>query len=67
MLKLNWFRDFATKESTLGQAIYSLFRILLGDFPSDPVIKIPPFNAEGVGLIPGRGTRIPHTAWCSQK
>ena len=24
-------------------------------------------TAEGVGLIPGQGTRIPHAKWCSQK
>ena len=30
------------------------------DFPRGPVIKISPPNAEGAGLIPGRGTKIPH-------
>ena len=24
-------------------------------------------NAEGMGLIPGQGTKIPHATWCSQK
>ena len=25
------------------------------------------FNARGMGLIPGQGTKIPHAAWCGQK
>ena len=24
-------------------------------------------TAEGAGLIPGQGTKIPHAVWCSQK
>ena len=24
-------------------------------------------NGEGVGSIPGRGTKIPHAAWCGLK
>ena len=24
-------------------------------------------TAVGAGLIPGRGTKIPHTVWCGQK
>ena len=27
----------------------------VGDFPSSPVVKTPPSNAGGVGLIPGQG------------
>ena len=30
------------------------------DFPGDPVAKNPPSNAEGVGSIPGSGTKIRH-------
>ena len=30
------------------------------DFPGDPVVKTPPSNAGGAGLIPGQGTKIPH-------
>ena len=26
-----------------------------GDFPAGPVVKIPPSNVGGVGLIPGQG------------
>ena len=29
-------------------------------FPGGPVIKNLPSNAGDVGLIPGRGTKIPH-------
>ena len=32
------------------------------DFPGGPVIKNLPSNAGDVGSIPGRGTKIPHTA-----
>ena len=31
-------------------------------FPVGPVVKNPPSNAGDVGFIPGRGTKIPHTA-----
>ena len=34
-----------------------------GDFPGDPVVKALPSSVEGVGLIPGRGARIPHASW----
>ena len=30
------------------------------DFPGGPVVKNLPSNAGDVGLIPGRGTKIPH-------
>ena len=30
-------------------------------------LRLPAFNAEGVNLIPGQGTKIPHVAWCGQK
>ena len=33
----------------------------LRDFPGDPVVKNLPFNAGPLGLIPGWGTKIPHT------
>ena len=31
------------------------------NFPGCPVVKNPPSNAGDMGLIPGRGTKIPHT------
>ena len=31
------------------------------DFPGCPVVKNPPSNAEDMDLIPGQGTKIPHT------
>ena len=31
-----------------------------GDSPGGPVIKNLPSNAGDMGLIPGRGTKIPH-------
>ena len=30
------------------------------DFPGGPVVKNPPSNAGDTGVIPGRGTKIPH-------
>ena len=33
------------------------------DFPGSPVVKTSPSNAEGVGLIPGQGAKIPHALW----
>ena len=35
--------------------------LLLG-LPCGPVVKTSPYYAEGVGLIPGRGARIPHAS-----
>ena len=31
-----------------------------GDFPDSPQLRFCTSNVEGVGLIPGRGTKIPH-------
>ena len=31
-----------------------------GDVPGGPVVRNLPSKAGGAGLIPGRGTRIPH-------
>ena len=35
---------------------------LLGDFPGGLVVKHLPCNAGDVVMVPGRETRIPHTA-----
>jgi len=32
-----------------------------GDFSGGPVVKTPCFHSRGMGLIPGQGTKIPHT------
>ena len=32
------------------------------DFPGGPVVKKLPFNAGDMGLISGRGTKVPHAA-----
>ena len=37
------------------------------DFPSGPVVKTLPFNAEGVGSIPSWATEVPYAMECSQK
>ena len=33
------------------------------DFPGSPVVKTQPFNADGVGSVPGRGTKVPRALW----
>ena len=33
------------------------------DFPGGPVVKTSPSNAVSVGLIPGRGAKIPRASW----
>ena len=30
-------------------------------------LRLRPFTAEGLGSIPGPGTKTPHAAWCGQK
>ena len=30
------------------------------DFPGGPMVKNPPSNSGDAGLIPGKGTKIPH-------
>ncbi len=37
-------------------------KVLDEDFADGPVVKTSPSNAEGAGLIPGQGTKIPHDA-----
>ena len=32
------------------------------DYPDSPLVRTSPSNAEGVGLIPGQGTKIPHAS-----
>ena len=34
-----------------------------GDFLGGLVVKTLPSNAGGVGLIPGKGAKIPHASW----
>lgn len=37
------------------------------DFPSDPVGKTLPFNAEDVGSLPSQEAKVPHYVRYSQK
>ena len=39
----------------------------LRDFLGSPWLRLHASTAGGTDLIPGRGTKIPHAAWCSQK
>ena len=36
--------------------------ILIGDFTGGPVVKTSPYNADGMGLIPGWGAKISHAS-----
>ena len=38
-----------------------LVNVVRKQFPGSPVVKTSPSIAEGMGLIPGQGARIPHT------
>ena len=50
-----------TRKNLALKSIFSDLKIIApGDFPGGPVVKNPPSNADGEGLIPGRGTKIPH-------
>ena len=33
------------------------------DFLGGPVVKTSPYNAEGVGSIPGQGTKVPYASY----
>ena len=41
------------------RAVFAL-KTYCGDFPGGPVVKTLPSNAEGMGSIPGQGTKVPH-------
>ena len=36
-------------------------------FPGSSVVRLHVPSARIPGLIPGQGTKIPHTGWCGQK
>ena len=38
-------------------------RHIIRDIPGSPPVKTLPSNAEGVGLIPGQGVKIPNAWW----
>ena len=42
----------------------SYSKILVGEFSGSPVVRT--FTAEGLGSIPGWGTKILQAVWCSQ-
>ena len=37
------------------------------EFPGGPVVKTWCFHYDGLGSIPGQGTKIPQAKWYSQK
>ena len=43
------------------EVVLPIVKFISQDLPSGPRVKNPPFNAD-VGLIPGRGTKIPHAS-----
>ena len=42
---------------------YQLKRLIFWDFSDGPVVKTSASNAGDIGLIPGRGAKIPHALW----
>ena len=38
----------------------------MGNFLVVQLLGLHAFTAEGLGLIPSRGSKIPQTAWCGQ-
>ena len=56
--RLAWLYYFVNRGSNCGFYFKSNGR----DFPGGPVVKNEPSNAGDGGLIPGRGTGIPHAA-----
>ena len=43
--------------------INGILKMTSCEFPGSPVENTSPFNAGGVGSIPGRGTKITHAPW----
>ena len=41
--------------------------LIFRDLPDCSAVSMPPSNAGGVGLIPGRGIKIPHAASSQEK
>ena len=48
-----------------GSPVKTIIQNILcpGDFPGSPVVETLPSNADGVGLTPNRGAKIPHSSW----
>ena len=47
-----------------GDTCDCIFKIMqFRDCPGSPVVETLPSNAEGAGLIPGQGAKIPHVSW----
>ena len=57
----NVFYDLVSEVTVTSTIFYSLEKSYW-DFSGGPVVKNPPCNAGDMGLIPGRGTRIPYAA-----
>ena len=55
----------AYKSLRTGFAHFTSFRILghPWDFPTGPVGKTSPSSVGDVGLIPGRGAKVPRASW----
>ena len=47
--------------------IFTEYTALSRDFPGSPVVKSLPFNAGGMGLLTGQGTKVLRAARCGQK
>ena len=40
--------------------------VLSWDFPGGPLLKTLPSSVEGVGSLPGQGSKTPRAMWCGQ-
>ena len=40
---------------------------MVGDLPGDSMFRLHALNTGATGSVSGRGTKIPHAAWHSQK
>ena len=55
-------KEGGRKERDIYPAKWTIKNRHDGDFPGGPVVQNLPSNAGDTGLIPGRGTKIPHAA-----
>ena len=63
---LGGFYDFGVQTSRPWSMHYSNLCANV-DFPGSPLVIVCASTAEGVGSIPGWGTKILHAVWCGRK
>ena len=53
--------------SLISAAAYNIIRLNKWNSPVVQWLGLHAFTAKGMGLIPGRGAKIPQAKWCGQK